>query len=108
MTYFAEIDQNNIVLRVLISDNEFIQSGAVGNPENWVETFYDGTRKQPAVIGGTWDAENNVFVNWTPYPSWVLNSNFDWEAPVTHPAPNDVRYLWSEAKGNWIIPEEED
>ena len=107
-TYFAEIGENNIVLRVVVSDSEFIQSGVLGNPENWVETFNDGTRKQPAKVGGTWDPENNVFIGTCRYPSWTLNDNFDWTAPVEHPDRSDCRYVWHEVKQKWVIPGEED
>jgi hypothetical protein len=107
MRYFAEIDQDDTIVAIIVSDQEFINSGEVGNPANWVETFNDGTRKQMASIGGRWDYNNNVFISRCKYPSWNLNSNFDWEPPIKNPNPRDGGYLWNEYKQEWIIPEEE-
>jgi len=107
MRYFAEIDEMQIVTRIIVSEPEFIQSGAVGNAANWVETFEDGTRKQFATIGGTYDSSNDVFIGRCKFPSWTLNDTFDWEPPVAHPDTSDGRYLWHEAKQKWTIPEDE-
>ena len=106
MRYFAEINQEDTVISIIVADQEFIDSGAVGNPSNWIETFNDGTRKQMATIGGSWDYANNVFISRQQWPSWKLNSDFDWESPVPHPDLSDGRYFWSEAKQIWFIPEE--
>lgn len=38
-TYFAEIDKDGNVLRVIVADQAFIDSGAVGDPKKWIETF---------------------------------------------------------------------
>ncbi len=107
MRYFAEINEEGTVVSIIIADQEFIDSGAVGNSSNWVETFNDGTRKQIAVVDGRWDSSNNVFIDRQEWPSWSLNSNFDWEPPVAHPDPTDGRYMWNETKREWFIPEDE-
>ena len=36
MSHFAEIDKDGKVLRVLVSEQDFINSGAVGDSFNWV------------------------------------------------------------------------
>ena len=41
--------------------------------------------KYPDHPESTYDKENDVFIYPKPYPSWVLNENFDWKAPVTRP-----------------------
>lgn len=38
-TYFAEIAPDGTVLRVIVADQAFIDSGAVGDPVNWEQTF---------------------------------------------------------------------
>ena len=43
-TYFAEVDANGTVLRVIVADQAFIDSGKVGDPKNWVETTLDGSK----------------------------------------------------------------
>ena len=56
MAYFAQIDANNTVIQVIVADHEFINSGAVGNPNSWIETsmntrngvYYDPETGEPA------------------------------------------------------------
>ena len=38
MGHFAEINSENIVQRVIVAEQDFIDSGAVGDPNNWVQT----------------------------------------------------------------------
>ena len=36
-----------------------------------------------------------------PYPSWILNEQGNWQAPV--PYPNDGKvYIWDEQNQTWI------
>ena len=102
MSYFAHINENNVVTTVIVATQEFINTGSEGDPVNWIETSIDGSfRKQYAGIGYTYDAEANVFICPQPYPSWVLDSNYDWVAPV--PYPNDGKqYTWDESTLSWV------
>jgi len=102
MGYFAHINENSVVTTVIVATQEFINTGAEGDPVNWIETSIDGSfRKQYAGIGYTYDAEADVFISPQPYPSWVLDSNYDWVAPV--PYPNDGKcYEWDESIINWV------
>ena len=106
MAHFAEIDENNIVKRVLVVHNSLEHRGAdflandLGLGGNWIQTSYNHNfRKQYAGIGFTYDADADVFIAPRPYPSWSLNSNFDWEAPK--PQPNGAFY-WNEDLGDWL------
>jgi len=87
MGYFAHINENSVVTTVIVADQEFINTGAEGDPADWIETSIDGSfRKQYAGIGYTYDAEADVFICPQPYPSWILDSNYDWVAvPITTP-----------------------
>lgn len=82
--YFAEIDKNNIVLRVIVADQAFINSGAVGSPAKWVQTAYDAlggvykdaqfqARKNYAGIGYTYDKTRDAFIPPKPDDTFVLN-----------------------------------
>jgi hypothetical protein len=89
---FAKIE-NGIVTQVIVTETK---------PEgDWVETFknaYPNPRKQYAGIGDNWNGE--VFYSPQPYPSWILNDNYDWEAPI--PMPEDGKqYLWDEETQSW-------
>jgi hypothetical protein len=42
MSHFAEISgSNNIVIRVIVAEQAFINSGAVGSESNWIQTSYN-------------------------------------------------------------------
>lgn len=69
MAYFAEIDENNIVLRVLVVGNEFEHRGQdflandLGLGGTWVQTSYNGNiRKNYAGIGFTYDSIRDAFI----------------------------------------------
>jgi hypothetical protein len=76
MAHFAELDNNNVVLRVIVVDDKDT-SDAHGNEKEyigtafcervlggrWVQTSYNGgMRGKYAGIGDTYDVTNNVFV----------------------------------------------
>jgi len=69
MSYFAEIDSNGVVQRVIVSEQDFINGGSVGDPVNWIQTRLNPTtfRKQYAGPGYTYDKANDVFVGPKPY-----------------------------------------
>jgi hypothetical protein len=60
--YFAQIDDNNVVTKVAVVQQEFLEA----NPERytgvWVETFFDTAGKQYAGIGYTYDEATQDFV----------------------------------------------
>ena len=103
MSHFAEIDNNNIVQRVIVAEQGFINSGAVGDSFRWIQTSYNNNfRKQYAGAGFTYDKVNDVFISPQPYPSWTLDSNFDWVAPNAMPTDGQS-YSWDEATLTWIV-----
>ncbi len=100
MSYFAELDKNNFVLRVIVADQDFISSRKVGDPSNWVETFIDNNY---AGVGYTYDSQLKYFISPSPYPSWSFNrSTLVWEAPISRPIPADgyINY-WDESSLSW-------
>lgn len=36
-----------------------------------------------------------------PYPSWVLNEQGEWEAPIEYPSDGGA-YIWDEQNQAWI------
>ena len=98
MSHFAEIDENNIVVRVLVAEQDFI----VTMPGRWVQTSYNNhIRKQYAGIGYSYDPAADVFVAPQPFLSWVLDENYDWQPPI--PCPGDG-FFWSEEGQQWKQP----
>lgn len=61
-SYFAKVRGDGTVETVIVADQAFINSGAVGDPAMWVETKYDGT-EQAAEIRGKYDRVNDVFIS---------------------------------------------
>jgi len=123
MAHFAQIDENNIVTRVVVIANEDtsdengneVESIGVdfckslfGADTNWVQTSYNGNiRYNYAGIGFTWDAENNAFYTPQPFASWSLDAAFKWQAPIPYPQ-NGEDYYWDEdsynsGSGGWVL-----
>ena len=107
MSHFAELDDNNIVLRVLVGDNNMPNEGYDWFVENlggrWVKTSYSGSiRKNFAGIGFAYDEERDAFIAPKPFDSWSLNEDScRWQSPV--PYPQDGRlYIWNEDTLTWI------
>jgi hypothetical protein len=122
MSHFAKVE-NGIVSQVIVAEQDFINSGAVGDPASWVQTSYNtfagehrngGTpiRKNYAGIGMIYDSVRDAFYAPQPFPSWVLDeATCVWNAPV--PMPSDAGtgeppklYEWDEAITNWkeVVP----
>ena len=110
MAHFAEIDSNNRVTRVLVTDNED-PAGDEGYSMlvnefggTWIKTSYNGnTRKNFAGVGMTYDSERDAFIPIKQFESWVLNEDTcQWEAPVAYPSDGQY-YIWSEANKEWTL-----
>ena len=114
MSHFAEIDKNNIVVRIIVAEQDFIDSGVVGNKENWIQTSYNTfrgvhlnnetpLRKNYANLGYTYDATRDAFIRPKPFDSWSLNEDTcDWDAPVDYPIDGES-YFWDEENQQWLL-----
>ena len=115
MAHFAEINVDNLVLRVIVvanadtADANGVEVESIGTAfcnrllgGTWKQTSYNGNiRKRYAGIGYTYDAGRDAFITPQPYPSWALDANTDWQAPV--PMPTDgKRYSWDEPTLSWV------
>ena len=102
MSHFAEIDKNGVVVRVIVAEMNFINSGVVGDSFNGVQTSYNNNfRKNYAGVGYTYDKTRDAFIGPQPYPSSVLNEETCvWESPIAMP-DDDKRYDWDEDTTSW-------
>ena len=130
MAHFAEIDENNIVLRVLVVGNEDEHRGQefladdLGLGGTWIQTSYNtlgnvhyAGSTDPAIgyasepDGGTplhmnyagigYSWDGTGFAAPQPYPSWTLDENYIWQPPT--PMPDDgLLYEWDEATTSWV------
>jgi hypothetical protein len=93
MAHFAELDDNNIVTRVIVISNDDIKNAEgtddenigielckqIAGSNNWVQTSYNNNfRKQFGQPGFLYDKTNNVFISPQPASWFYLNDNFDW------------------------------
>ncbi len=106
MAYAAELDSNNIVLRVIAVSNAYEPQVAEWCEQTyggrWVQTSYNATiRKNYAGQGYTWDPVKDAFIPPQPYPSWLLNEDTcQWEPPVPMPQDGEM-YSWDEPSLSW-------
>jgi len=127
MAHFAELDSNNIVTNVTVVSNDVeTAAGPLGDNdmhvdgETWCKNFFkkpdtefkqtsynNNFRKQYCGKGYTYDAAKDIFIQPQPFPSWSLDANDDWQAPIAYPTVTDDgadpmvwRYIisWSETK----------
>ena len=123
MAHFAELDENNVVLRVIVVGNKDIMDENGNESETvgiafchnllggrWKQTSYNGTfRKNYAGIGYTYREDIDAFVPPQPYASWILNeTTAQWEAPIPYPTDGKF-YNWDEATTSWVeivLPQE--
>jgi hypothetical protein len=115
MAHFAELDENNVVKRVIVvgnddtSDAHGVEKEHIGAAfcerllgGTWKQTSYNGNmRKRYAGIGYTYDASLDAFIAPKPFASWTLNNTTaDWEAPVAKP-DDGKDYAWNESTLSW-------
>jgi len=125
MAHFAELNSSNEVLRVVVISNDDVDANGGDQHADaetfvasivpystggtaWKQTSYNNNfRKQYAGIGYTYDASKDKFISPKPYPSWSLDSNDDWQAPVAYPtvteiSSNFVLVSWDEDNQKWL------
>jgi hypothetical protein len=121
MSHFAEIE-NNIVKRVILIEQEELNTGNWGDPSNWIQTcpytrgnkcydpitnqLIDRTpfRKNFACIGMIYDSQADAFY-WPepPLNGFILSTEtYEWVVPF--PPPDDGNdYIWDQESCNWVI-----
>lgn len=126
MAHFAKIDEQGNVLDVIIVSNDDAPDPApdpsesagqqflanLGISGRWVQTSINTSggvhsqgrtplRYNYAMIGGTYDEDNDAFIPPQPWPSWILNTQtFLWEPPVPYPDDGNS-YIWNEKNKSW-------
>jgi hypothetical protein len=110
MAHYAFLDENNIVTEVITGKDETELIDGL-SPEEWYgnyrgqvckrTSYNNNIRKQYAGIGFTYNQTADVFVIPQPFPSWSLDSNYDWQAPIERPA-DGKDYSWDESNQVWV------
>ena len=111
MSHFAHIT-NGIIDKVIVIEQEMLNTGGWGDPTEWIETSPDTynsenksgvpIRKNYAAVGGTYDKTKDAFIHPKPYGSWMLNpASCQWEAPKLPPAYCGDWITWNELGQTW-------
>jgi len=111
MGHFAKVLDGKVT-QVIVAEPEFFDTFVDTTPGTWLATSYNtignkhtkgGTplRGNFAGIGFTYDVEKDVFYAPQPFPSWVLSSDYLWEAPIAIPDDGKL-YSWDEPTTSWI------
>lgn len=107
MAHFARIDADNKVIEVLVVPDDQEHRGEEFLRDDlqlggrWIQTSYNHRiRKQYAGIGMTYNPDGDVFISEQPFPSWTLNSSYNWEPPI--PRPEGVNVYWDEERYGWF------
>lgn len=99
MINFAELDENNNVINVIVATDASITQ-IPGKFVKCLDVAGDVS------IGGHYDEDNNKFVAPKPFPSWILNESLEWESPLGDKPNDSNKYSWNEESQQWqeIIP----
>ena len=60
--YFAQIDDNNVVIDVAVVTTQFMEENPDRYPGTWIETFLDVPGKTYAGVGYIYDPETDNFI----------------------------------------------
>ena len=125
MAHFAELkamtdptgftsDSHQVVQRVVVVANDEVPSDMHVDGETWCINFFKGGiwkqtsynhnfRKMYAGIGMIYNPVKDKFLTQQPYASWSLDSNDDWQAPITFPTvTNDGKAGTEEDPNEWV------
>jgi hypothetical protein len=126
MAHFAELDENNVVLRVLVIEQIELDTGNWGDPLRWKKTSYNtrggiyytpsgpeappvpdpdqskAFRKNFATPGGIYDVNRDAFIPLKIYQSWVFDEfSCLWVPPLPKPEDGIHEYFWDEETVSW-------
>jgi hypothetical protein len=116
MFYFAKVESDQTISEVIVvaesdcGNLQFPESelfgqsflASLGKGGVWLQSSLTRDfRKYFASIGGKYISSADVFTQPQPYPSWVLDSDYEWQAPVPKP-DQDGFWYWDEATQQWV------
>lgn len=131
MAHFAQLNENNEVIQVIVVGNQDCRDAQgneseevginfckslLGAHTNWKQTSYNNSfRRRYAGIGYLYNTELDAFIPPKPYPSWTLDTQEATWVPPT-PMPADAgqgdppkQYTWNEGTLAWdefVLPTE--
>lgn len=126
MAHFAKIE-NGVVQEILVVPDEQENRGQefladdCGLGGTWVQCSYNSNiRKQFPGVGYSYDESADVFISPSPFPSWTLDGDYEWQPPTPmpegswtdklpgilgpdHPDVEEAPYRWDEGSLSWVL-----
>jgi len=117
MGHFAKV-KSGVVEKVIVAEQDFIDSGAVGDASDWVQCSYNtrgGKHYEPNsgysvessdqskalrknYPGPGYKYDGTGFYMPQPHASWTLNTTtYLWEPPIANPNDGTTLYQWNES-----------
>ena len=118
MAHFAQINESNIVVNVVVFSNSDLKDNTGEEREwigslalsrfmggTWIQTSYNGNfRKKYAAVGDTYDAELDAFISPKPSANLVLDLyTCLWVPPIEQ--PDDRKWYWDDYNCTWVLSE---
>lgn len=116
MAHWAEIDENNVVIRVTVGNNDEPDEGYQWLVDNiggtWIKTSYNTfngvhsgggipSRWCFAGIGFIYRQDLDAFIAPAEYQGWLFDSEtMSYVAPI--PKPDSGFWEWNNANENWV------
>ena len=91
MPNFAVMNNNNVI-NTIVADSKEIAEQVTG------QTCIEYTTQDRAEPGGTFDGV--LFIHRQPFPSWILNEDKYWVAPIAKPDAGED-WEWDEEALEW-------
>jgi len=117
MAHFAELNNTNRVLRVIVINNDVLLDENNNEVEQlgidfcsnlyggkWIQTSFNKSfRKNFAGEGYTYDVTRDAFIPPHTFPSWTFNNEACiWEPPIAYPDDGQL-YQWNEETTQWDL-----
>lgn len=116
MAHFAYVvdgvvERVHVLANEVITDADGVEQEVLGQDflgnlhglpsENFIQCSYNSNiRGNYPGQGYIYDSDFDAFIGPSPFPSWVLNDAFQWEAPIPYPSEGD--WAWDEETGAWV------
>jgi len=125
MAYFAELDSNNVITRIIIIEDKHLkdifgkEDDDIGigyckkyfnSLSKWKRVYHNPRTTDIGGVGSIYDEQLGIFVLPQPFPSWSLNrESKKWDPPIPEPELTEeeklkkMNYRWNEETKEWKL-----
>lgn len=108
MKYFAELDKDNVVVNIFVTENDLVNNTELDKFYKIIEYSNDNSEitNNPATIGSVYDYSLNAFISKQPDSTYILNmETFEWEPDenLKYDLHGDSKlYRYCKVSNGWI------